>query len=49
MTRFVLGGRTADCFNPFWKRRTLMSRALGVAAVVAVLWIGTANFAQAFS
>jgi hypothetical protein len=50
MTRFVLGGRTADCFNPLWERRTqLMCRTLGVAAVAAVLWIGTANFVQGFS
>jgi hypothetical protein len=49
MTRFVHGGRTADCFNPFWKRSTRMRRALGVATVVAVLWIGTADFVQGFS
>jgi hypothetical protein len=30
-------------------RRTRMRRALGVAAVAAVLWIGTANYVQGFS
>ena len=48
MTRFVRGGRTADCFNPFWKRRTQMGRVIGAVAVAAVLWIGAANFVQGF-
>jgi hypothetical protein len=47
MMRFVRGARTADYFNPFCKRRTQMRYVLGVAAMAAVLWMGTANFAQA--
>jgi hypothetical protein len=48
MLPFVQRERTANCFQPFWKRRTRMCRAIGVAAMVAVLWIGTANFVQGF-
>ena len=33
----------------YMEKEDKMRRALGVAAVVAVLWIGTANFVQGFS
>lgn len=48
MTRFVRGRTKGRLFQLSWKRRTWMRHVLGVAAVAAVLWIGTANFAQGF-